>query len=52
MVQICSIADINECGLGDGGCDHKCINRAGTYQCACEEGYTLQSDKKTCVAGN
>ena len=52
MVQIFTITDINECGLDKGGCDHKCINRAGYYHCACEEGYTLQSDNKTCLAGN
>lgn len=43
-------ADINECGLDKGGCDHKCVNKAGSYHCACEDGYALQSDNRTCVA--
>ena len=44
------ISDVNECGLDKGGCDHKCVNRAGTYHCACDDGYTLLGDNRTCVA--
>ena len=44
------ITDINECGLDKGGCDHKCVNKAGWYHCVCEDGYSLQSDNRTCVA--
>ena len=46
------ITDINECGLDKGGCDHKCVNQAGSYHCACEDGYSLLSDGRTCVAGD
>ena len=46
-----NLSDVNECGLDKGGCDHKCINRGGSYHCACAEGYSLQSDNRTCVAG-
>ena len=46
------LSDVNECGLDKGGCDHKCINKGGSYHCACAEGYSLQSDNRTCVAGN
>ena len=46
------IADVNECGLDKGGCDHKCVNTGGSYHCTCAEGYSLQRDNKTCVAGN
>ena len=47
-----NFSDVNECGLDKGGCDHKCINRGGSYHCACAEGYSLQIDNRTCVAGN
>ena len=45
-------ADVNECGLDKGGCDHKCVNKAGTYRCACDEGYTLARDNRTCLESN
>ena len=48
----CYNTDVNECGLDKGGCDHKCVNQGGSYHCTCEDGYTLQKDNKTCVAGN
>ncbi|XP_063066945.1 epidermal growth factor-like protein 7 [Engraulis encrasicolus] len=40
-------ADIDECAEGH-GCSQKCVNTAGSYRCACEEGYTLNSDGRTC----
>ncbi|CAG0905248.1 unnamed protein product [Darwinula stevensoni] len=33
--------DINECAEGNGGCDQKCTNNAGSYQCQCSVGYEL-----------
>ena len=32
--------DINECDIGNGGCDHNCINTLGSYQCLCRKGFT------------
>ena len=43
-----SIADVNECALESGGCQHKCVNRAGSYRCECNTGYILQADGKSC----
>ena len=43
--------DVNECALDKGGCDHKCINKGGSFHCVCEDGYRLLSDGKTCVVG-
>lgn len=43
-----SIADIDECGIRNGGCADKCVNKPGSYQCACRSGYKLADDKLTC----
>eukprot|EP00794_Sanderia_malayensis_P015330 gene15330-16907_t len=45
-----SSVDINECTsrFGYGGCQHNCINTAGSYECTCHNGYILSSDAKTC----
>ncbi|THD28221.1 Neurogenic locus notch protein 3 [Fasciola hepatica] len=39
--------DTDECAQNP--CDHFCFNTPGSYLCACQPGYQLQSDKKTCV---
>ena len=33
--------DIDECQLGNGGCEHSCVNTQGTFYCECENGYKL-----------
>lgn len=43
--------DINECRERV-VCDHYCINTLGSYRCACQENYHLQSDKHTCTPRN
>ena len=43
--------DRNECETDNGGCDHKCVNKNGTFECKCNDGYKLEDDKKTC-SGN
>jgi hypothetical protein len=40
--------DINECELG-GGCDHKCTNTLGSYQCSCRTGYKLDPNGHLCL---
>lgn len=42
------IKELDECELKDHGCEHNCINTLGGYQCSCNIGYELHSDKKTC----
>ena len=42
------ILDINECEINNGGCDQKCLNTAGTYQCDCFEGFIYNSTTKEC----
>ena len=41
-------ADINECATNNGGCAQICNNTAGSYQCSCRMGYTLNSDGHSC----
>ena len=40
--------DINECEINNGGCDQKCLNTAGTYQCDCFGGFIYNSTTKEC----
>lgn len=42
------LSDINECSYSHGGCAQLCVNFPGGYNCSCLQGYTLQSDKKSC----
>lgn len=43
-----SLADSDECQTNNGGCEHRCINTNGSYQCACNKGYFLKDDKVKC----
>nr|XP_061791464.1 dorsal-ventral patterning tolloid-like protein 1 isoform X1 [Nerophis lumbriciformis] len=41
----------DECSKQDnGGCQQRCFNTLGSYKCACDPGYELAPDKKTCEA--
>lgn len=42
------IKELDECEQQDNGCEHECINTLGGYECSCNIGYELHSDKKTC----
>ena len=44
----CLFLDINECTTDNGGCDHTCINEAGSYHCDCEDGFELDEDLHGC----
>ncbi|NXY47225.1 MATN1 protein, partial [Ceuthmochares aereus] len=44
----CVVSDL--CATGDHDCEQICISTPGTYKCACKEGFTLNSDGKTCSA--
>ncbi|XP_055681349.1 sushi, von Willebrand factor type A, EGF and pentraxin domain-containing protein 1 isoform X2 [Lutzomyia longipalpis] len=39
--------DVNECSKNNGGCDQKCVNSPGSYQCACNSGYELYTTNGT-----
>ena len=40
--------DINECNINNGGCAQKCNNNQGSYNCACDQGYALDTDGHNC----
>ena len=33
--------DIDECMEDSDGCSQQCVNTAGSFVCACDDGYTL-----------
>lgn len=52
VASICPpfIADINECEppTETHNCEQRCTNTDGSYQCACDTGYELRGDGRTC----
>jgi hypothetical protein len=44
------VADVNECAEngGLGPCDQRCTNTVGSVQCACNTGFELNPDNRTC----
>ncbi|XP_078349239.1 mucin-like protein [Oculina patagonica] len=40
--------DIDECVTNKGGCEQNCSNTFGSFLCACNRGYRLNLDKKSC----
>ena len=40
--------DRDECEIDNGGCHQKCINTPGSYECKCNDGYTLHMNKHDC----
>jgi fibulin 1/2 len=42
-------AELNICAKFPGQlCAHICINTPGSYECSCHDGFSLQSDRRTC----
>lgn len=35
--------DIDECEVGNGGCDQICFNTPGSHECRCNPGYQFRS---------
>ncbi|KAM6297217.1 epidermal growth factor-like protein 7 [Aegotheles albertisi] len=40
--------DVDECASQSHGCAQLCINTAGSYRCACRDGFILAADNKAC----
>ena len=47
-----NVADVNECGLNNAGCEHVCNNTAGSFNCDCRAGFKLKTDKRGCEGMN
>ena len=47
-----SVTDVNECLDQEmPACDQICINEEGTHKCACQAGYVLSLDGRSCKVG-
>ncbi|MBN3293694.1 TLL2 protein, partial [Polypterus senegalus] len=43
--------EVDECSRPDnGGCEQRCVNTLGSYKCACDPGFDLAPDKRSCEA--
>ncbi|UYV64840.1 BMP1 [Cordylochernes scorpioides] len=42
------VKELDECRLGNHGCEHECTNTIGGFRCECKIGYELHSDGRTC----
>ncbi|XP_055631741.1 tolloid-like protein 1 [Toxorhynchites rutilus septentrionalis] len=42
------VKEVDECERKDHTCEHECINTLGGYDCGCQIGYELHSDRKSC----
>ncbi|KAG8445688.1 hypothetical protein GDO86_010461 [Hymenochirus boettgeri] len=43
-----SLCGVDFCSLGRHDCEQICVSTGDSYKCKCHDGYTLNSDKKTC----
>ena len=49
IINLLFILDVNECLIKKGGCDQICLNKPGSRECKCHNGYRLAPNKKTCI---
>ena len=40
---------IDECSIGTHDCEQRCFDTPGSYSCACDVGYVLAKDGRTCL---
>ena len=40
--------DTNECQTNNGGCEQVCTNTVGSFECSCNQGFSLSSDGANC----
>ena len=45
---IVKFLDINECQTSNGGCEQVCANTVGSFECSCNQGFSLSSDGANC----
>ena len=41
--------DVDECGVGNGGCDQICTNSEGSFACSCHPGYIWNANGEHCA---
>ena len=41
-------SDVDECSVNNGGCAQNCTNKLPGFECSCNVGYRLDSDKLGC----
>ncbi|TRY66824.1 hypothetical protein DNTS_004769 [Danionella cerebrum] len=58
MIDYCSFGNdscehecvmIDYCSFGNDSCEHECVSVLKGFHCRCNDGYTLNDDKKTCT---
>ncbi|KAI6076055.1 Epidermal growth factor-like protein 7 [Aix galericulata] len=42
------LPDVDECAGRSHGCSQLCVNTAGSFRCACRDGFSLAADHKAC----
>ena len=47
--HVATTLDINECQTNSGGCEQICTNTDGSFECSCNPGYSLSSDRTNCI---
>lgn len=48
-VLIFHFPEVDECSRPDNGhCEQRCLNTLGSYRCACDPGYELAADRRSC----
>ena len=40
---------LNECNYNNGHCEQKCTDLPIGYQCSCENGFTLETNRRSCT---
>ena len=47
-LAMCLPTDIDECSTNNGGCNHVCTNTVGSFNCSCNDGFSLNADRASC----
>ena len=48
LLRVFILADMNECSVNNGGCEHDCDDLDGSYRCSCRTGFLLGNDAHSC----
>lgn len=49
LSRMCFNPDVNECTLNTDNCEQTCSNTLGGFNCGCNDGYQLDSNRRTCT---